>query len=583
MIKRVRANREEFNTVQFTAGFNVVLADRTLESTRKDSRNGLGKTTLVEIIHFCLGADTSPKKGLRVNELEGWIFTLDIVLLGNDVTVSRGTDNPGYIVVDADSDWSQWVIQPYFDKKSPEARIKISDWNRLLGWAIYNLSVDDKRDYVRKFRSLISYDIRRKQFDDPFQNHPRQYVWDLQVHNAFMLDLNWEYARRWQLLRERKNHVDNLKRATKGGKGLLANILGTIGELENDEARLERLVEKESTDLQAFRVHPQYEQIENEANDLTHEVHQLTNTILHAKQLTEFHERSLEEEQAASDNMVAELYEEAGVILPNHVIRTLEDVQEFHNQVTQNRRNYLQSEIARLRNEMVEASSTRQKLSTRRARLMDILETHGALAEHTELQQLHLEHLAQLEAVRLQIDNLKKIEREGSQIKIERESLFLDARSDYDDRVIIHQAREIFNSNSEALYEAPGDLIVDIKQDSGYAFRVDIKRSGSDGIDKMKVFCYDLMRAELMSQQNLGAGFLIHDSTIFADVDERQIARALELAAEKSEEHEFQYIVLLNSDKIPWNEFSENFELDNYVCLTLTDGNPEGSLLGIRF
>ena len=50
-------------------------------------------------------------------------------------------------------------------------------------------------------------------------------------------------------------------------------------------------------------------------------------------------------------------------------------------------------------------------------------------------------------------------------------------------------------------------------------------------------------------------GFLIHDSTIFDGVDERQRAEALELAASESQAHGFQYICTLNSDDVPRNEF----------------------------
>ena len=56
MIRSVSANQKSFKTVHFEPGFNVVLADRTKDSTKKDTRNGLGKSTLIEIIHFCLGA-----------------------------------------------------------------------------------------------------------------------------------------------------------------------------------------------------------------------------------------------------------------------------------------------------------------------------------------------------------------------------------------------------------------------------------------------------------------------------------------------------------------------------------------------
>ena len=89
MIHLIKSNNPSFKTIKFKPGFNVVLAERTKESTIKDSRNGLGKSTLIEIIHYCLGS----KKGetLRKMELEEWAFTLDIDLVGKKYSVTRST------------------------------------------------------------------------------------------------------------------------------------------------------------------------------------------------------------------------------------------------------------------------------------------------------------------------------------------------------------------------------------------------------------------------------------------------------------------------------------------------------------
>ena len=74
MIHAVKSNMPSFNEVRLEPGFNVVLADRTKESTKRDSRNGLGKTTLIEIIHFCLGAQARKNRGLLVAPFEGVEF-----------------------------------------------------------------------------------------------------------------------------------------------------------------------------------------------------------------------------------------------------------------------------------------------------------------------------------------------------------------------------------------------------------------------------------------------------------------------------------------------------------------------------
>jgi uncharacterized protein YydD (DUF2326 family) len=96
------------------------------------------------------------------------------------------------------------------------------------------------------------------------------------------------------------------------------------------------------------------------------------------------------------------------------------------------------------------------------------------------------------------------------------------------------------------------------------------------------VFCYDLMLAQKWSTKNQCPGFIVHDSIIFDGVDERQRGRALELAAREAEQRGFQYICCLNSDNVPYKEFSQDFQFADYVRLTLTDESERGGLLGMR-
>jgi uncharacterized protein YydD (DUF2326 family) len=90
------------------------------------------------------------------------------------------------------------------------------------------------------------------------------------------------------------------------------------------------------------------------------------------------------------------------------------------------------------------------------------------------------------------------------------------------------------------------------------------------------------MLAQLWSQRVPSPNILIHDSTIFDGVDERQIALAIELAAKESQKLGFTYICMFNSDMIPNGEFSPEFDFNSFVKCTLTD-NDDGNLLGINF
>jgi len=89
MIHRVSSSDPRFRTVHLSAGLNIVLAERTDGSSDKDSRNGLGKTSLIEIIHFCLGAGFSKNHRLSHPELRRFIYSIEIDLGPHRFTVSR--------------------------------------------------------------------------------------------------------------------------------------------------------------------------------------------------------------------------------------------------------------------------------------------------------------------------------------------------------------------------------------------------------------------------------------------------------------------------------------------------------------
>jgi uncharacterized protein YydD (DUF2326 family) len=116
MIRAVRADKPGFKTVEFLAGLNVVLAERTKESSSKDSRNGLGKSTLIDIIHFCLGSDPDKRDTLRQPPLKDWTFELELTVRGTDLQVRRSTSDPGKVFVEGDV--SDWPIETLADKST---------------------------------------------------------------------------------------------------------------------------------------------------------------------------------------------------------------------------------------------------------------------------------------------------------------------------------------------------------------------------------------------------------------------------------------------------------------------------------
>ena len=579
MIISIKSNMPSFRQVDFQPGFNIVLADRTTESTNRDSRNGLGKTTLIEIIHFCLGAQARKNQGLLVSALKGWSFTLEMKVDNRIIFVTRSTDKPSRITLDGDL---EGLTGPAERLKGMVA-LRMSDWNLLLGQLLFGLKREHNSKYNPTFRSLFSYFVRRGRdaFTSPFSHYRNQREWDKQVNNAFLLNLGWEHASRLQELKDEDNLLNDLRRAA--NEGLLEGMVGTLGNLEAERARLESRIRRRSTSLTNFRVHPLYEEIEQEANNLTSVIQQFTNANLADGRLADLYRNSLRADENPDVVEVLEVYQAVGVTMPELVRRRLDEVVDFHRQIVANRSAYLESEIQRIETNRSERGLQIQSNIEKRANLLEVLQTHGALQEFVRLQELHLGLLASRNDIDSRINNLKRFEQGRSEVRVKKELILQTARREFEERRDIREeAINVFNTKSEKLYDAPGNLVVDVT-DKGFVFDVEILRSGSQGINNMKIFCYDQMLAQLWAQRPQFPGLLVHDSTIFDGVDERQMALALELAKRESERWEFQYICALNSDTLPMADFSEGFDLGQFVRIRFTDESEDGGLLGIRY
>ncbi len=139
-----------------------------------------------------------------------------------------------------------------------------------------------------------------------------------------------------------------------------------------------------------------------------------------------------------------------------------------------------------------------------------------------------------------------------------------------------------FEDISGALYEKAGSLTIDASL-NGPQFDVTIHGQKSKGISNMQIFCFDMMLMRLCAERSMGPGFLVHDSHIFDGVDERQVAKALQIGERAARDLNFQYIVTMNSDALP-HKLLDDFDLsDSILPVYLTDATENGGLFGVRF
>ena len=581
MIKSIRCDQSSFRTVRLKGGMNIILADRTHEETRQDSRNGLGKSSLIEVIHFCLGSDFN-RSGLTSPALHGWTFSLDLEIGERLISISRNTEFPREVLIRGDmATWQE--IEPELNRD--DSQLTVEELNSFLGERLFGISPSTSAKYQPRFRNIISYFIRRisESYLSPFEHHKRQRVVDTQMSNAFLLGLGYNYAFDFQSLKDQEKELSQLKKLSVTGS--LGRILGSMGELQALLVRLEKKAHEQLTRLQDFRVHEDYNEIAQKSDQLTTQIQEAAKDKSVNQRLLNLYTQNLNTEhpRTSSEADVVEMYQSIGIEVPEMVVNELDRIKEFHHTVIENRRSFLQEEIANIELLIRELDNTLKQKIEERASLMTILNSHGALEEYNEIHKLHRDTMTKLNETKRKIELLEQIESGRSALRVQRENLLLRSRRHMaEQQASRNRAIELFNTNSQALYQAPGNLVIDIDE-RGYRFSVDIERSSSHGVENMKIFCYDLMLAQLWSERQPKFGCLIHDSTIFDGVDERQVAAAIEMIARDSEQWGFQYVCMMNSDSLPERDLSAGFSIDEFVRLRLNDQDISGCLFGVRF
>lgn len=425
---------------------------------------------------------------------------------------------------------------------------------------------------------MLGYFLRKSgAYTDPFTTFKNQKAVQKQTNNAFVLNLLWEKS---LVLHDFQEETDKHKNLI----SFFKSQGQTIGKLNSQMVILSDEVNKLRKNIQEFNVLPEYKEIQDAANILTKSLQSLNNQkIFIKKKLSEYQSIIIEENSNNDLNAVSKMYKEVQISFSENVAKTLKEVQDFNKIIIQNRKEFLQNEIKQLEIDIKEIDAQVEKYVNERAEKMKILSAHGALDEYSLLQDNLSKKLAQLEEVKSDIKKQQDAEDWIFKIKSQKDLIKHEISQDININEYLKEEISIFNKNSMSLYDMYANLVVDTDKYGNYKFNISREKT-SEGIERMDIFCYDLMLIE-MFRKNLpqGIDFLIHDSTLYDAVDSRQRAKAIELVAKKSVDCKFQYIFTINSDQLPIMDFSEDFKYTDYVIRSLTDANVSGSLLGITF
>jgi uncharacterized protein YydD (DUF2326 family) len=151
MIHRIYSSLPTFKSLEFKPGLNVLMAQKEVGASNKQTRNRAGKTSLIELVHFLTGADSGRDSLFRVEALAHESFGMEFDLGGEKITVERSGKERPKLRVSGGS---------FLGGK---AKLTNTEWVEVLGEQMFRLdAVKGIAGRVPTFRSLFAYFVRRQ-------------------------------------------------------------------------------------------------------------------------------------------------------------------------------------------------------------------------------------------------------------------------------------------------------------------------------------------------------------------------------------------------------------------------------------
>ena len=563
------ANQDSFHPVIFNkTGVSLITATKQDPERRDDNRtyNGVGKSLIIALIHFCLGSNKIKAFEEKIPE---WEFTLKFEHRGGEISVTRSASRQDKLIVDG-------VVRGQREFAST------------LEKEVFNLP--EPIQYLT-FRSLICSFIRRQRssYEAFDKAEPNGTAYQQELRMAFLLGMDVGLIVDKNRHRMKKEEIrklrENLQKDPIFIEFFTQNKDPDI-ELQDLSMKIARLDKK----LQGFEVAEDYHERQEEANEVTKEAQKLRNQIALITNAIKNIDQSLKLRPDLAPDQLFKVYEEAQVALPGAVKHTVEEVADFHKNLLETRIRRLTAEKNKLLKDEETYRDMLEGLNDRSNHLMQFLGTHGALDEFVAL----TNELSYYKGVAEKLEDYKKlIEKYSNSIQRIAVAMSNDTirANEYLNEIkpLLQNNLSVFRSFSERFYgDRPGGLTVK-NNDGDNQIRFDInahiKDDASDGINEVKIFCFDT--TVLTLRRNHEVNFIFHDSRLFSNMDPRQAATAFKITKDVTSDQGTQYIASVNQDQL--EKIREYFDDQEYrefvedaVVLELTDEGASGKLLGIE-
>ncbi|WP_353570510.1 DUF2326 domain-containing protein [Candidatus Albibeggiatoa sp. nov. BB20] len=565
---RLSANQASFKTIEFNpVGLSIIVGSRSQNSKNKkqNSYNGVGKSLAIELIHFCLGSN---KNKAFEEHLPDWEFSLEFKI-GDEYFVSRRNAQKQNVIL------------------LNEEELKIQAFCQLLEQKLFRIPENTQKI---SFRALLPRFIRRYKADyvNPKETKADYSPTDKLLRNLFLLGLDIHLALRKMNLKIEHDEKKKFKKSF-ANDSVIKEYFTKSKDPDINISHLEKQIQKLEKELAEFQVAENYSDIEQEANQIAKQLHQLQNQRVILQKTIENIEKGINIKSDITRQKLMSAYEELEQAFKPETLKHLEEVETFQQQLLKNRITRLTQEKIRLQSELEQLDIKIRSEGKLLDKKLVFLSENKALDQYVAVNnkviklQNKLQKLKSFQEISTQIDiELSNIKAQFSKEELKATKYLEATRQEREERF------SLFANIANRLYpDAPAGIT--LYNNTGenqlrYDFDVKIENHAADGINNARIFCYDF--TVLLLQQNHKMEFIWHDSRLFTtELDAIQRAEVFKIANEYATSHEKQYIATLSEDDLETmreyltdSEFKTLFSDETIVC----ELDANNKLLGMQ-
>ena len=545
--------------IEFRKGLNLIVD----ESTTQITGNSVGKTTVLKLIDFCLGAEA---KGIYVDP-ESKRQEYKMV---KDYLIQKKALITLVLTSDLDNDCAEELVieRNFLPKKEIIRKINGVQYSEeefeiVLSKSIFPDHVVEKPT----FRQIISHNIRYK--DESINNTLKtldRYTSDAEYETLYLYLFGCEFTKgnsKQEILTKLKQEDIFKNRLEKSQTKTTYETALVL--IENDIALLN---EKKAS----FNLNENFEADLNKLNTLKYEINKLSSAIgrlnLRRDLVIESQDELLSNRSDIDLHQLETIYKQASSKI-SAIQKTFSDLVHFHNTMIQEKVRFITQELPSIEKSLVEKNASLNILLDEELRLskeisksdsFEILE--NIIIELNEKYRKKGEYEGIIEQLKDVESNIKEYKRQLDEIDNE---LF----SDSFEQVVktqLNKFNKFFASISERLYgeqyAVKYDIITNKKGQRLYKFN-SFNTNLSSGKKQGEISCFDIAYCLFADSENIPClHFLLNDKKEL--MDDKQLVKIANFVNRNN----IQFVASILKDKLP-----DEINKDEYIVVKLSQND----------